>query len=101
MELKNFQYETVLKLKGAMNTSVQNIVLKSPTGSGKTLMLTYFMNDFCRSFHKNVFVWLTPGKGNLEEQSKKKMDMYFPNANTKLIGDVMTAGFEENDWKMV
>ena len=106
MELKNFQYETVLKLKGAMNTSVQNIVLKSPTGSGKTLMLTYFMNDFCRSFHKNVFVWLTPGKGNLEEQSKKKMDMYFPNANTKLIGDVMTAGFEENDccfinWEML
>lgn len=106
MELKNFQYETVLKLKDAMNTSVQNVVLKSPTGSGKTLMLTYFMNDFCRSFPKTVFVWLTPGKGNLEEQSKKKMDMYFPNANTKLIGDVMTAGFEENDccfinWEML
>lgn len=106
MELKNFQYETVLKLKDAMNASVQNVVLKSPTGSGKTLMLTYFMNDFCRSFPKTVFVWLTPGKGNLEEQSKKKMDMYFPNANTKLIGDVMTAGFEENDccfinWEML
>ena len=106
MELKNFQYETVLKLKDAMNASVQNVVLKSPTGSGKTLMLTYFMNDFCRSFPKTVFVWLTPGKGNLEEQSKKKMDMYFPNANTKLIGDVMTTGFEENDccfinWEML
>lgn len=106
MELKNFQYETVLKLKDAMNASVQNIVLKSPTGSGKTLMLTYFMNDFCRSFPKTVFVWLTPGKGNLEEQSKRKMDQYFPNANTKLIGDVMTAGFEENDccfinWEML
>ena len=106
MELKKFQYETVLKLKDAMNTSVQNVVLKSPTGSGKTLMLTYFMNDFCRSFPKTVFVWLTPGKGNLEEQSKRKMDQYFPNANTKLIGDVMTAGFEENDccfinWEML
>lgn len=106
MELKNFQYETVLKLKDAMNASVQNVVLKSPTGSGKTLMLTYFMNDFCRSFPKTIFVWLTPGKGNLEEQSKKKMDMYFPNANTKLIGDVMTTGFEENDccfinWEML
>jgi len=106
MDLKKFQYETVLKLKDAMSASVQNIVLKSPTGSGKTLMLTYFMNDFCRSFPKIVFVWLTPGKGNLEEQSKRKMDQYFPNANTKLIGDVMTAGFEENDccfinWEML
>ena len=106
MELKNFQYETVLKLKDAMNASAQNVVLKSPTGSGKTLMLTYFMNDYCRSFPKTVFVWLTPGKGNLEEQSKRKMDQYFPNSSTKLIGDVMTAGFEENDccfinWEML
>lgn len=106
MELKNFQYETVLKLKAAMNASTQNVVLKSPTGSGKTLMLTYFMNDYCRSFPKMIFVWLTPGKGNLEEQSKRKMDQYFPNSSTKLIGDVMTAGFEENDccfinWEML
>ena len=106
MELKKFQYETVLKLKEAMNNTSKNVVLKSPTGSGKTLMLTYFMNDFCKSYSGNIFVWLTPGKGNLEEQSKKKMDTYFPNTNTKLIGDVMISGFEENDccfinWEML
>lgn len=106
MELKNFQFNTVLAIKEAMNNSKKEIVLKSPTGSGKTLMLTYFMDDYCKSFPKTVFVWFTPGKGNLEEQSKRKMDQYFPNSCTKLIGDVMTSGFEENDccfinWEML
>ena len=106
MELKNFQFNTVLAIKVAMNNSKKEIVLKSPTGSGKTLMLTYFMDDYCKSFPKTVFVWFTPGKGNLEEQSKRKMDQYFPNSSTKLIGNVMTLGFEENDccfinWEML
>lgn len=106
MELKNFQYKTVLALKEAMKGPKRDIVLKSPTGSGKTLMLTYFMNDFCKSYAKSVFIWLTPGKGNLEEQSKKKMDQYFVNSSTKLLADVMTTGFEENDccfinWEML
>ena len=106
MELKNFQFNTVLAIKEAMNNSKKEIILKSPTGSGKTLMLTYFMDDYCKSFPKTVFVWFTPGKGNLEEQSKRKMDQYFPNSSTKLISDVMTSGFEENDccfinWEML
>lgn len=42
-------------------------------------------------------MWLTPGKGNLEEQSKAKMDKYIHASQTKLLSDVMTAGFEEND----
>lgn len=98
MELKTFQYNTVLALKEAMNNSKKEIILKSPTGSGKTLMLTHFMDDYCKSFPKIVFVWFTPGKGNLEEQSKRKMDQYFPNTSSKLINDVMTSGFEENDY---
>jgi len=44
-----------------------------------------------------VFVWLTPGKGDLEEQSKAKMDRYIHNSQTKLLSDVMLDGFNEND----
>ena len=44
-----------------------------------------------------MFVWLTPGKGNLEEQSKRKMDAYIRNAQTKLLDDVIKRGFAEND----
>lgn len=97
MELKEFQLNAVKSLFEAMETPVRDIILKSPTGSGKTIILTYFMHQYIQSFSKIVFVWLTPGKGNLEEQSKAKMDKYIHASQTKLLSDVMTAGFEEND----
>ncbi len=97
MELKEFQLNAVKSLFEAMDTPARDIILKSPTGSGKTIILTYFMHQYIQSFSKTVFVWLTPGKGNLEEQSKAKMDKYIHALQTKLLSDVMTAGFEEND----
>lgn len=97
MELKEFQLNAVKSLFEAMDKPVRDIILKSPTGSGKTIILTYFMHQYIQSYPKTVFVWLTPGKGNLEEQSKAKMDKYIHASQTKLLSDVMTAGFEEND----
>lgn len=97
MKLKEFQLEAVKKLFEAMETPARDIILKSPTGSGKTIILTYFMHQYIQSFPKTIFIWLTPGKGNLEEQSKAKMDKYIHASQTKLLSDVMTAGFEEND----
>ncbi len=97
MELKEFQLQAVKSLFEAMDKPARDIVLKSPTGSGKTIILTYFMHQYIQSFPKTVFVWLTPGKGNLEEQSKEKMDKYIHASTTKLLSDVMTGGFEEND----
>ena len=76
MELKEFQLNAVKSLFEAMDKPVRDIILKSPTGSGKTIILTYFMHQYIQSYPKTVFVWLTPGKGNLEEQSKAKMDIY-------------------------
>lgn len=97
MELKKFQLNAVKSLFEAMDTPAQDIILKSPTGSGKTIILTYFMHQYIQSYTKTVFVWLTPGKGSLEEQSKAKMDKYIHAAQTKLLSDIMTGGFEEND----
>lgn len=97
MELKEFQLAAVKALFEAMDKPARDIILKSPTGSGKTIILTYFMHQYIQSFPKTVFVWLTPGKGNLEEQSKAKMDKYIHASQTKLLSDVMTSGFEEND----
>lgn len=97
MTLKDFQLVAVKSLFEAMDKPARDIILKSPTGSGKTIILTYFMHQYIQSFSKTVFVWLTPGKGNLEEQSKAKMDKYIHASQTKLLSDVMTAGFEEND----
>ena len=47
--------------------------------------------------NNQVFIWLTSGKGNLEEQSKEKIDRYIHGSQTKLLCDVMAGGFEEND----
>ncbi|MGN1096229.1 MAG: DEAD/DEAH box helicase [Christensenellales bacterium] len=98
MNLMNFQLKAIKDLLECMeDDSVREIVLKSPTGSGKTIMLTHFMDEYTKEHAKTVFVWLTPGKGELETQSKAKMDKYIHNAQTKLLADVMACGFEEND----
>lgn len=97
MGLADFQLDVIARLKEAMDSDKRDIILKSPTGSGKTIMLTHFMDEYCKSVSKIVFIWLTPGKGDLEEQSKAKMDKYIHNAQTKLLADVMTSGFAEND----
>lgn len=95
--LANFQIKAIADLTEAMEQSNRDIILKSCTGSGKTIILTHFMDEYLKSNHKTVFIWLTPGKGNLEEQSKEKMDRYIHGSQTKLLPDIMTAGFEEND----
>lgn len=97
MQLVEFQLKAIADLKEAMDGDKRDIILKSPTGSGKTIMLTHFMDEYCKSVPNIVFIWLTPGKGDLEEQSKAKMDQYIHNAQTKLLADVMTSGFAEND----
>ena len=97
IKLANFQLKTIKLLLESMEEKTRDIILKSPTGSGKTIILTHFMDEYIKGHSKTVFVWLTPGKGSLEEQSKEKMDRYIHNAQTKLLADVMTNGFEEND----
>lgn len=95
--LANYQLVAVANLNEGMTSDKQDIILKSCTGSGKTVILTHFMSEYCRSHANTVFVWLTPGKGNLEEQSRAKMDKHIHGAQTKLLHDVMTSGFEAND----
>ena len=98
MNLMKFQLNAIRELLIAMEENGREIVLKSPTGSGKTIMLTHFMSEYAKGHARTVFIWLTPGKGNLEEQSKHKMDLYIHNSSTKLLSDVMTGGFCENDF---
>ena len=97
IQLMQFQLKAIKALLENMEEPCRDIILKSPTGSGKTIILTHLMDEYMQGHTKTVFVWLTPGKGNLEEQSKAKMDAYIHNAQTKLLADVMTSGFAEND----
>lgn len=72
MQLKNFQLSAVKLLFEAMDKPTRDIILKSPTGSGKTIILTYFMHQYVQSYRNTVFVWLTPRQGQFggAEQGK-------------------------------
>lgn len=98
MKLMQFQSNAINQLLAWMaDEHSHNLILKSPTGSGKTIILTHFMDEYLKEHPNTVFIWLTPGKGNLEEQSRAKMDRYIHNAHTKLLSDVMACGFAAND----
>ena len=109
--LFNFQEECIsFLLEKTTELDMENhreIIVKSPTGSGKTIMLIAYVDryiDFV--YDKTVFVWLGPGEGELEEQSKEKMESVAPHLITKDIQDVLTEGFTVNathfiNWQMV
>lgn len=97
IKLANFQIKAIRDLLCEMEEVTRDIVLKSCTGSGKTIILTHFMDEYFKCYPNTVFIWLTPGKGNLEEQSKEKVDKYIHGSSTKLLSDVMANGFKEND----
>ena len=41
-----------------------NIVVKAPTGAGKTIILLDFIDKYLQKNPKTAFIWLCPGKGN-------------------------------------
>jgi type III restriction enzyme len=98
LSLAKFQIQAINDLMEAMKGDQKEVILKSATGSGKTIILTHFMDVYSKIYPRTVFVWLTPGKGELEEQSKLKMEKYIAGANTKSLSQVMTDGFSAMDF---
>ena len=98
MKELDFQNRAISDLYGAMSVpGRRDVIFEAPTGSGKTVMLTKFMEAYMKGNDKTVFVWLTPGQGDLEEQSRKRMAEVCPGASTKDLADVMTGGFAAGD----
>lgn len=83
IELKDYQEKAILKLKEQINEllnrdSRETLVFKSPTGSGKTLMVAEFIKKLVdrRDDDKKIaFIWTAPRQLHL--QSKEKLDKYF------------------------
>lgn len=88
-------------------TSKQVITVKAPTGAGKTIILIKYVDEFLKNTAGNTaFVWLCPGKGNLEEQSKARMEEVTPHIDTRNLMYSMMAGFEPGsvtfiNWELV
>ena len=109
ISLFDFQEKAVLNLIDlvADERSRQTIIMKSPTGSGKTIVLIDFIEEYLSKVDSNTaFIWLCPGKGDLEEQSRKKMQKYNSQRNTQNLFDALQGGFPSEsttfiNWELV
>lgn len=109
LNLFDFQEQTVIKLLDLVSNpnSKQTIVMKSPTGSGKTIILIGFVDAYLNEVNSNTaIIWLCPGKGDLEEQSRQKMQKVAPHRNTQNLFDALRNGFPAEsttfiNWELV
>jgi len=97
LSLKKFQIDAVNHLLDATTFDKKEILLQAPTGSGKTIILLSFIEQYLEDNNNAVFIWLSPGAGELEEQSLNKMNLLLPNYETKSIQDVLLRGFNNKD----
>lgn len=85
----------------------QVITVKAPTGAGKTVILIKYVDYYLKNTNgKTAFIWLCPGSGNLEEQSKDSMDSLAPHIDTRALMYSMLTGFEGKsvtfiNWELV
>jgi type III restriction enzyme len=81
IELKDYQREAVKELKEYFNLYLKkkgkNIVFKAPTGSGKTVIVSTFVEEIVKENSDNLtFIWVSIGKGDLHKQSFRNVKKY-------------------------
>lgn len=109
INLFEFQENAVINLINATTKekAKDTILMKAPTGSGKTIILIDFVDKYLTTVSsKTAFVWLCPGKGDLEEQSRNKMNKLCPERKTQNLFDALLNGFEPEtttfiNWELV
>ena len=76
--------ELILKSKLLLDRNIdkRTIVFKAPTGSGKTFMMSRFIQDFIKENKRDkrgdfCFLWMSIGKGNLQIQSYDSLEKEF------------------------
>jgi len=86
--LKKFQEDAIIELRKVFldlwkaNNRRADLIFKSPTGSGKTIMMAEFLKELTgdpRFDEDKAFVWLTFSEDSYE-QSKQKLNNYYDGA---------------------
>ncbi|AGU73200.1 DEAD/DEAH box helicase [Streptococcus constellatus subsp. pharyngis] len=97
MKLFPFQEQAVQTLQDKFFYSQkQTTVFYAPTGAGKTVMLINLMDriiEYNPNPYDYVFVWLTPGNGELEEQSWNKAKDIGKFVKSITLDEALTGGF--------
>ena len=109
INLFDFQEKAVIKLLDIVtdSRSKQTVIVKSPTGSGKTIILIDFIEEYLTKINsRTAFIWLCPGKGDLEEQSRQKMHKFAPHRHTQNLFDALQNSFDAEsttfiNWELV
>lgn len=111
IELKDFQEWALIKLRTIFfnSNSKKTTIFSAPTGSGKTVILIALMDSIIENNPNNyeyAFVWLTPGNGELEEQSYKSTLNKASLVQPQMLQDSLTSGFMANsvtfiNWEQV
>lgn len=73
------------------------VTFKSPTGSGKTVILSSLINRIFSDYKEYAFIWLTPGQGDLEEQSKASFAKNFPQITAKNVEELIVSGLNNDE----
>lgn len=82
--LAPFQEEhEVNLLKACVDNS--RLILQAPTGSGKTVLVTKFIDDYLDENPDTVFFWFCPGAGSLQDQSRSVFEAFTSGIST---GDI-------------
>ncbi len=63
----------------------KRLVLQAPTGSGKTVLVTKFIDEYLDANPDTVFLWMCPGAGSLQDQSRSVFERLTSGINT---GDI-------------
>jgi type III restriction enzyme len=98
--LKSYQKKAVEELMDKTNRLLQNteskklLVFKAPTGSGKTVIVSKYIEMISKLEYKDFcFIWISIGKGHLHEQSKNKISSLLEGSPPcKLLEDVIRYG---------
>lgn len=91
--LKRFQENAVNSLMNSvLRGKYATTVFYAPTGAGKTVMMIEMMDRIVANNPFNyefAFVWLTPGAGELEEQSWAKAAENFSLVRAQKLSDAL------------
>lgn len=108
LKLKDFQDKSIKKIVSLLeDLEKKEIVIESPTGSGKTVILSFAIRDFLNQDKgSHCFFWFSPGNGELEEQSKAKFEKLVPEYDALTLDEAIRNGFSENqvvfvNWEML